>query len=143
MHRRLFLAAALASLSAPVLARPRTALEIRDAWVRQPPPGAPTAAGYFTILNHGRTSDRLIGASSPAAARVELHEMSMAGGVMRMRAAGGVAVPAEGSVDLRPGGLHLMLIGPRLTPGRPVPITLRFEGAGELRIVAPVRAPGR
>ena len=144
MRRRLFFLAALAALSAPAAAQPRVQLGLRDVWVRQPPPGAPTAAGYLTIINAGRAEDRLLSVSTPSAQQVQVHEMSMAGGIMRMRAvSGGVVVPAGRSVTLRPGGAHLMLIGFRQPAAPRVALTLRFERAGVLHATAPIRLIGR
>lgn len=144
MLRRLFLVIAIAALSPPVLAQPSATVEVRDAWVRPPPPGAPTAAAYLTIANHGRGDDRLLEVSTPSAQRVEIHEMSMDGGVMRMRAVtGGLPVRAGGGVVLGPGGMHLMLIGFRPPASRQVQLALRFLRAGVLHINAPVRAAGR
>lgn len=117
-------------------------LKIQGAWTRPTPPGAPAAGGYMRIVNRGRTADRLVAASSPAVARVEIHEMSFAGGIMRMRPLPrGLEVPAGGSAELAPGGYHLMLIGlgrPFRTGGT-VPVTLRFATAGEVRTQLDVR----
>ena len=108
-------------------------IEVRDAWVRTPPPGAPTAAGYATIINHGISSDRMTGASTRAAGSAQLHQMSMAGGIMRMRPmTGGAPIGASGSLKLAPSGEHLMLIGLKtpLKAGAHVTITLQFQRAG-------------
>jgi copper(I)-binding protein len=108
-------------------------IAVRDAWIRATPPGATTAAGYATITNHGPTTDRLMGASTTAASDVQLHQMSTAGGIMRMRAIpGGLAVAASATVRLAPNGSHLMLIGLKhpLKPGEHVRLTLKFQRAG-------------
>src|SRR6185312_3282612 len=85
-------------------------IQVRNAWIRTPPPGAPTAAAYVTITNNQISSDRLNGASSAAAASVTLHEMEKSGGVMRMRPVeGGVPIGASQTVALAPNGRHLML----------------------------------
>ncbi|HLY79323.1 MAG TPA: copper chaperone PCu(A)C, partial [Caulobacteraceae bacterium] len=89
-------------------------IEVKDAWIRSTTLGAPTAAGYATIVNHGFTSDRLTGAYSRAAASVELHHMSTTGGIMRMRPiAGGLAMSGSATLRLTPNGDHFMLIGPK------------------------------
>lgn len=97
--------------------------------VRIPPPGATTAAVYLRIGNVSNAAIRLLGGSSPAAQRVEIHTMSMDGGVMRMRPLPYLDVPANGSVSFAPGGLHLMLVGLRgpITAGHAVPLTLNFS----------------
>jgi copper(I)-binding protein len=122
-------------------------IEVRDAWIRTPPPGAPTAAGYATIVNHGISSDRLTGASSRAAGSTQLHQMSMAGGVMRMRPlTGGAPIGASASLKFSPNGDHLMLIGLKspLKAGTHVKITLQFQRAGAVTADFVVRdsAPG-
>ncbi len=110
---------------------------ITSARIRVPPPGAPTAAGYATITNTSDKPDRLLGGSTPAAARLEVHEMSMAGGVMRMRpVVGGLPIGAHQTVALAEGGYHFMLVSPRrrLRPGDRVPATLRFQRIGAVPV---------
>ena len=127
----------------PAVAAAPSPLRVEAAWVRPAPPGAPTGAGYLVVRNTGRSADRLLSVSTPAADRIEVHEMSMAGGVMRMRAvAGGLEVPAGGELRLAPGGLHLMWIGPKapLTAGRRLPATLRFARAGAVAAMFEVRS---
>ena len=126
-------AVALASIVAGV-ANAAT-MEVRNAWIRTPPPGAPTAVGYATITNHGISSDRLTGAYTTVAASAGLHEMDKAGGVMRMRPiAGGLAIGASATVSLDPNGRHLMLTGLKhpLNAGEHVRIVLQFQRAGEV-----------
>jgi hypothetical protein len=110
-------------------------MEVKNAWIRTPPPSAPTAAGYAVITNHGIASDRLTGAYSAAAASVGLHEMDKQGGVMRMRPiTGGLAIGASATVKLDPNGRHLMLTGLKkpLKAGQHVRIVLQFQRAGEV-----------
>ena len=120
------------------------AIEVKNAWIPAPPPGAPTAAGYGSIVNHGPTTDRLMGGRSTAVASVEVHQMSMAGGVMRMRpVAGGLAIGASATADLGPrASYHLMLIGLKapLKPGAHVKVVLHFQRAGDVAVDFPVRA---
>ncbi len=105
----------------------------------------PVNAGYLTIINAADAPDRLLSASSPDAARVELHEhVRAAGGMMQMRKVqGGVAVPARGQVSFAPGGLHLMIFNPKapLRDGGYFPITLTFQRAGTVEVVAMVETP--
>jgi hypothetical protein len=122
-------------------------IEVKDAWIRTPPPGAPTAAGYATIVNHAISSDRLTGVSTRAATSAQLHQMSTAGGIMRMRPmTGGAAIGASASLKLSPNGDHLMLIGLKtpLKAGTHVKITLQFQRAGAVAADFVVRdaAPG-
>ena len=140
------LALSLAPLAASAQPHAGT-VKIERAWIRPNPPGAPTAAGYLTITNPGHEPDRLVGGSSPQVGKIEIHEMSMAGGVMKMRpVAGGLAIPPGATVKLEPGGYHVMLIGPKraFRPGEHVPVTLRFEHAGAVKVDFAVQteAPG-
>ena len=100
-------------------------------------PNAPAAGGYITIANAGTSDDTLIGASSEAAKTVQLHEMKMEGDVMKMnQVAGGVVVPAGGSVSFAPGGLHIMFmgVGTPFAEGECVAVTLTFAKAGTLPV---------
>jgi copper(I)-binding protein len=109
-----------------------TPVKIEDPWTRATPPGAKVAAGYMKITSGA--ADRLIGAASPAAAR----------DVMRMREVKAYDIPAGGSFALEPGGAHLMLVDLKapLKEGARVPMTLRFERAGEVKTELAVRALG-
>jgi copper(I)-binding protein len=122
-------------------------LHIGHPWIQAPPPGAPTAAGYLSVTNTGAAPDRLLGGATPLFARLEVHRMTMTGGIMRMRpAAGGLEIAPGQTVILSPGGgYHLMLTGPKrpLAPGDHVPATLSFARAGTIRVDFHVQAgPG-
>lgn len=119
-------------------------LEIDHPWTRATPPGASVAGGFASVRNSGADADKLIGASSPAAERVELHVMSMQGGIMRMQQVPSFEVPAHGELTLRPGGNHLMFLGIKqpFAPGGTVPVKLRFEKAGEVDVELTVGAMG-
>ena len=111
-------------------------LSITGAFSRATPPGAPVAGGFMTIHNAGG-DDRLVSAHAAVAARTEIHEMTMQGDVMRMRALPeGLAIPAGATVELKPGGLHLMFMEPNqpFAEGATVPVTLTFEKAGEVTV---------
>jgi periplasmic copper chaperone A len=132
-----FLVAALAAF--PVCAQ----VTIENAWARATPPGAKTAAGYM-VLRNGASPDRLIGAASPAAERVELHTTVRDGDIARMREVKSYAIPANGRFELKPGSSHLMLVNPKapLTAGQKVPVVLKFEKAGEVSTQLEVRPLG-
>ena len=119
-----------------------TPVKVEDPWTRATPPGAKIGAGYMKITSGA--ADRLIGASSPVAARVELHVVEMKGGVMRMRQVNGYDIPAGGSFELSPGGAHLMLVDIKrpFKEGAKIPLTLRFEKGGEVKVELQVRALG-
>jgi copper(I)-binding protein len=119
-------------------------LEIDDAFTRATAPGQQVAGGFMKIENKGNAADQLLSASSPAAGEVQIHEMAMEGNVMKMRQVKDIAVPAGGSVDLKPGGYHLMFLnlkGP-FTAGQIVPVKLKFAKAGEVEVKMPVNAMG-
>ena len=112
-------------------------LRIETPTIRATPAGAKVAAGYLRITNTGTMADRLVGASVPFAARVEVHEMSMSEGVMKMRAlADGLAIAPGQTVELKPGSFHLMFQDLRsgVTQGETVTGTLRFEKAGDVPV---------
>ena len=110
-------------------------VSVESPWARPTPPNAKLAAGYLTVVNAG-AADRLVGASSPAAARVETHMTRKDGDIFRMREVEHLDVPANGRLELKPAGAHLMLIDIRrpFRAGEKVPVTLRFEKAGEVKV---------
>lgn len=134
---------ALALAAVPAHARAGT-VGAESAWTRATVPGQPAGGAFLTLRNRG-AADRLVGARSAAAERVELHSMSMDGDVMRMRQIDAIDLPAGASVALAPGGLHLMLMGLKqpLKAGASVPLTLRFEKAGEVAVTLKVEAAGK
>jgi periplasmic copper chaperone A len=133
-------AASLTAAAAPAAA---PTIATSAAWARPTPPGATTGAVYVTLTNRGRVADALVSATSPAAAKVEFHSMSMAGGIMRMAPiAGPQAIGPGASLKFGPGGSHIMLIGLKgpLKAGAHVRLTLTFAKAGAVTVDAPVRA---
>ncbi len=118
-------------------------LTIGHPYARPTVPGQVVGGGFLSIANKG-ADDRLLSATSAAAKSVEMHTMSMDGDVMRMRQVDGIALPAGKTVDLKPGALHLMFIGLKapLKAGDTLPVTLKFEKAGEVKVTVNVQAPG-
>ena len=146
MLRKLALAAFLALIAAPALADGIKVgdLTIEQPWARATPKGAVVGAGYLTIHNNGATPDRFTGGSADFAG-VELHEMSMTDGVMKMReVTAGLEIPAHGTVTLAPSGYHLMFVKLKtpLVKGETVKATLTFEHAGAAEVAFEVRAVG-
>lgn len=112
-------------------------LEIKHPWSAKAPPVAPVLGGYLTIVNTGSQPDRLLGATSPIADRMELHESSMSDGVARMRPIqGGIDIAPGQTLKLQPGGMHLMLVNPKQRPaeGEGFKATLQFEKAGLVEV---------
>jgi len=119
-------------------------IKVDHAYIRATVPGQQVAGGFMKIENKG-IADQLLSASSPAASEVQLHEMAMEGSVMKMRQVKDIPVPAGGSVELKPGGLHLMLMNIKapLAAGESVPVKLKFAKAGEVEVKMPVNAMGQ
>jgi hypothetical protein len=121
------------------------AIEIGNPWARATPKGAPVAGAYMTITNKGAETDRLIGATSPVAAKLEVHQMSMDKGIMSMRPVpGGLEIKPGQTVVLNPESFHLMLLGLKqpLTQGERVKATLEFAKAGKLDLEYVVESIG-
>ena len=120
-------------------------LEITRPWARATPKGATVAGGYMQIRNSGTTPDRLIGGSSDAAQRFEIHTMTMDQGVMRMRELkDGLEIKPGETIELRPGSLHVMFVDLKqpLAKGQPVKAALIFEKAGRVDVDFAVEAIG-
>ena len=156
MHHRfrmVFAAAALAAVAFAALATQHAVgaefkagdISIEAPWSRATPGGAKVAAGYLTIKNAGAAPDRLVSATADIAERAEIHEMSMADGMMKMRKLpDGLAVPAGGSVALAPKAYHLMFLGLKkpLKEAETFSGTLTFEKAGTVAVTFEVRGVG-
>ena len=120
-------------------------LVISQAWSRATPSGAKTGGGYVTIENRGSAPDRLIGGMADVAGKVQVHEMSMDNGVMKMRPVdNGLAIDPGKTVKLAPGGYHLMMMDLKapLKQGDKVPVTLEFEKAGKVTVSLDVKGVG-
>jgi periplasmic copper chaperone A len=110
-------------------------IKVEGAWAR-PTVAGQAGGGGFLHITAGATADRLLGARSTASKVVELHTMEMDGNVMRMRQVDGIDIPAGQTVQLKPGGLHVMFVGlnQTLKKGATIPLTLRFAKAGEVKV---------
>jgi periplasmic copper chaperone A len=144
---RFAFAAILIAIAAPAFAQGTTTapITVQHPWARATPAGAMTGAVYMTLDNTSASADRLTGGSSDVADKVQIHEMSVVNGVMQMRQlADGLPVPAGGSVVLKPGSYHVMLIGLKkpLTAGETFPLTLTFAKAGNISVTVAVQAIG-
>ena len=117
-------------------------VKVEDAWARVVMPGQASSGAYMTLV--AREPLTFLGAESPAAGIIEIHEMRMEGDVMKMRAADQLALPAGQGVQLKPGGYHLMLMDLKagFRAGERVPLTLQFRDARgkprEMKVSVPV-----
>ena len=118
-------------------------IAVNGAYTRATVAGQAAAGGFMKITSTG-AADQLISASSPVSNDVQLHTMKMDGNVMQMREVKQIDVPANGTVDLKPGGFHLMFMNIKapLKAGELVPVKLKFAKAGEVEVKMPVNAPG-
>ena len=130
----------LALVASPAFAQ----IQIENAWSRATPPGTKIGVGYMTIRNTAAQPDKLVGVRSPAAGKVEPHVTIHEGDISRMRKVPGYDIPAGGAFTLEPGGAHLMLMNLKapLKEGETVPLTLKFQHAGEVKTELHVRALG-
>ena len=120
-------------------------LTLEQPWSRATPGGAKVGGGYLRITNTGTVPDRLTGGSLPVASKVEVHEMRLEGDVMRMKAVeGGLEIKPGATVELKPGGLHLMFMDLKepLKEGQTVKGILTFEKAGPVEVEYTVRGMG-
>lgn len=123
----------------------QSAIRVEQVWSRATPNGASVGAGYLRITNTGTTADRLMSGATEIANRIEVHEMAMDNGVMKMRGlSNGLVVPPSGSVELKPGGYHLMIMGLKqpLKEGTSFSGTLTFEKAGQVPVTFSVVGMG-
>jgi copper(I)-binding protein len=145
--RALGLATLIALAARPVIAQEFKSgdITIDRPWSRETPKGAQVAAGYLVIHNIGATPDKLIGGAADFAGKIEIHQMSMDHGIMRMRAlTSGLEIPAHGEVKLAPKNYHIMFTNLKqpLKKGDSVKVTLTFEHAGSIPVVFEVGSVG-
>ncbi|EIJ35624.1 protein of unknown function DUF461 [Thiothrix nivea DSM 5205] len=139
-------AAALADATKPAVTA-ETAVKVADVvkvenpYARAVPPGQPNSASFMTLVNESDVDHSVKSAASPVAATVELHTHTNNNGVMEMRQVEQIDVPAKGRTELKPGGLHVMLIGLKqdMKVGETAPITLTFEDGSSTTVDAPIQ----
>jgi copper(I)-binding protein len=124
-----------------LLAVADSTIVVRDAWVREAPPGAPVLAAYFTLENTGSKADKLVAVRAVDFEKIEIHATEIRAGVARMIALDALPIPPHALTKLAPGGYHIMLHHPRraLAAGMSVKLELRFESRTRLSVAAPVR----
>ena len=118
-------------------------IKIGHPYARATAPGQPVGGAFLKLDNQGG-DDRLVSVTADVSTAVELHSMALEGDVMRMRQVEAIVLPAGKAVELKPGGLHMMLIGLKapLKAGDTFPIRLRFEKAGIVAVTVNVEAAG-
>jgi len=150
MRNLLILLLAVLALLLVAACGPAPASDAPQIKVMEPWSPSALAAGngavYMMLENDGGSADKLVSVESDAAEAVELHQTKMENDVMKMSPIqGGIEVPAGGSAELKPGGMHVMLINLKkeLTPGEKIPLTLNFEKSGPIKIEAEIREMGK
>ena len=121
-----------------------SAIHVENTWARATPARAKTAAAYVTVINTGRSGDRLLSATTPVAQTVQFHKESEENGISRMRALSSVELDPGAKVVFKPGDMHMMMTGLKqpLKEGETFPLTLQFEKAGKIEINVPVAKVG-
>lgn len=136
--------AVVMALAGPALASDAAKgdITVADPWARASI--VKNGAAYVTIMNRGAKADRLISAATSVAGKAELHTHVMDGDIVRMRRVAAFEVAAQSHTALKPGGMHIMLMGLKkpLKPGEMIPLTLTFETAGQIEVMAHVRKTG-
>jgi periplasmic copper chaperone A len=117
-------------------------LHIEHPWSRALPAVAKTGAAYLVIANHGDNADTLLGADTPVAGKVEMHEHVHQDGLMKMQQVEDLPIAAGESLTFQPGGYHLMLFNltQPMNAGDKFPLTLHFAEAGDVEVVVNVQA---
>lgn len=143
-HRMLAFAAAAVAAATTATAAPAQpgGIDVTNAWARATPGKVENGAAYATLV--ARNGDRLTAVSTPLAGKAELHAMKMEGGVMTMAPLAAIDLPAGQPVTLKPGGIHIMLLGLKqpLQPGQSLPLILHFEKGGAREVAAAVGKAG-
>ena len=116
-------------------------IEISNARINPPLPGQTTGVAFLRLDNHG-ADDRLLAVSSSVSGRIELHTHRNEDGVMKMRRVDGIALPHGKAVELKPGSFHIMLFNADMELGDEAVLTLDFEKADDLTVVATVEQRG-
>lgn len=131
----------LCALATSAAAAEPACVSVREGWVRLPPGPMPMAAGYGKIRNDCRSAVVVVGAGSKAFGEVSLHEATLVQGISRMREVERLPIAAGATVELKPGGLHLMLMQPEvpLKEGAALPLRLSLEDGRKVDGVLQVR----
>jgi hypothetical protein len=136
-------AMAMLAVCCGVLAADNPDVSAHDAWIRLPSASRTETAAYMVIENKGTTARSVVSATSADAAKIELHEMKMGGGMMSMSPVAKIDVPAKGKATLAPNGYHLMVFGlkSKLADGGKFTVTLKLDDGSTVPVTASVRKP--
>jgi periplasmic copper chaperone A len=117
---------------------------VEQPFARATPKGAMTGAAYMTLLNNGASADRLVGATTPVADKVQFHQASEENGVSRMRELHSVDLESGAKVSFKPGDMHMMIVGLKqpLVQGQTLSLALQFEKAGNIEVTVPIQGIG-
>lgn len=131
----------LASLAFSPLAFANTDIMVHHPYARATAPTATTSAVFSQIMNKGETDRFIVSANTDVAGKVELHDVITEGDVMKMRQVTEFKIPAKGNVELKPGGLHIMLFDLKkpLVEGEKIDVQLTFANGEQQTITAPVK----
>ncbi|NSX54566.1 copper chaperone PCu(A)C [Parasulfitobacter algicola] len=141
LSKTLLATAVAVSLALPAFAEKMNKIMVTDPYARSSTPTSKSGAAFMSIMNHTDQDDRLISASSDAAARVELHTHKEEDGIMMMlEVEEGFPIAAGETHMLQRGGDHVMLMGLKqpLVQGEMIDVTLTFEKAGQVQVQIPV-----
>ena len=132
---------ALTVMAPQIFAHKDGGIVVKNAWVREAPPVSPVLAGYMVIENHTDKTNELTSVKSSAFQKIEIHKTVYKDGMASMEGQDSLAIAAEGSVELKPGGTHLMLINPvnPLKAGDTVNFLLVFSNGSKSIVSAPVK----
>ncbi|MCG3728796.1 copper chaperone PCu(A)C [Vibrio cincinnatiensis] len=116
-------------------------LMIKEPYARATPPNAPTSAVFGTLINHSHNDQYIVAVSSPAAGKIELHDMIKEGEIMKMRQVETLKVPAQGYLELKPGSFHIMLFDLQhpFTEGETITLQLLMKNGQSLSFKAPIK----
>lgn len=134
-------ALALAGILLAPLAHAKGDIMVHDAYARATPPSAVNSAVFTTLMNHSDKERSIVSATTPAAGKVELHDVIMDGDVMKMRQVQQITIPANGEAVLKPGSLHIMLfdLASSLKEGEKIEMTLTYANGETQTFDAPVK----
>lgn len=116
-------------------------LMVSNTWIREAPPNAKVLAGYMDLMNHGDKAITITADVSDDFERIEIHDMSMDKGMMKMKKLDTLEIPPHGTVKLQPGGMHMMLINPkkRLRDGDQAMIAIKLDNGERKELLVKVK----